>query len=134
MRQVTKLTQKFKWLNFGILYKFSTWLCKIFGVKPVKGNLDPAIKALISKDDNQNKEITFDERIDKMFKKLATNAVRHKNNFRHTNYDLDRKVTKFMKEREHRIFEEKEKRRVKEEKIPIANSDDEDGDCDSTER
>ena len=93
------------------------------------------IKALVGKEVSVNKEISFEDRINRMFTKLATNAVRHKNNFRHTNYDLDRKVTRFMKEREERLAVEREMRRVKEEKIPvIASSDEEDQVVGSLER
>ena len=40
--------------------------------------------------------------------------MRHKNNFKNTNYDLDRKVTRFMHERDDRLQKEKELRCDKE--------------------
>ena len=74
---------------------------KLYGNRQVKNcHLDPTLKALVGKEVDPTKEFTFDDRVKRMFTKLATNAVRHKNNFKNTNYDLDRKVIKFMKERE----------------------------------
>lgn len=58
-----------------------------------------------------------------MFTKLHTNAVRHKNNFKYTNYDLDRRMTTFMKTREERINSEKELKIQKEMQIAVAEND-----------
>ena len=89
-----------------------------------KLTLDPVLRALVGKEIEPTKEITFEERVERMFSHMATNARRHKSNFKNTNYDLDRKVTKFMKERESRLYDEKEKKRVKDEKIAVVESSD----------
>ena len=48
------------------------------------------------------KELSFDDKIERLFKKIGTNAMRHKNNFKHTNYELSQQVTAFMEERANR--------------------------------
>ena len=41
----------------------------------------------------------MEENVKRRFTKLLTQAKRHKNNFKNTNYDLDKKMGKFMEER-----------------------------------
>lgn len=58
-----------------------------------------------------------------MFTKVQTNAVRHKNNFKGIEYDLDTKVTKFMELRENRMQDQAEKKREKDMDINYKTTD-----------
>lgn len=51
-----------------------------------------------------NKELSFEDRVERIFKKIQLGAVRHANNFKNTNYDLDTQVTCFMSGREMRLW------------------------------
>ena len=68
--------------------------------------------------------MTFDERVTRVFSKLQTQAIRHKNDFKHTNYDLDQKITRFMNEREVRMEYEAAQKRNDELEIPVILSAD----------
>ena len=52
--------------------------------------IDPRFKALLSQECHSNlKQLSFDERVERMFTKIKANAVRHKSNFKNVDYDLD---------------------------------------------
>ena len=69
--------------------------------------VDPKLKALLSQECHSNlKLFTFDERVERMFTKIKTNAIRHKSNFKSVEYELDAQVTQFMKERKKRLNEQ----------------------------
>lgn len=42
----------------------------------------------------------FEEHVERIFKKIKTNALRHRLNFKNTNYDLDTKVSCFISGRD----------------------------------
>ena len=47
----------------------------------------------------------------RVFSKVQIRAKRHKNDFKNTNYDLDKKIERFMNEREARLeYEAAQKR------------------------
>lgn len=84
-----------------------------FGQRPHKAALDPSLRALIGDECHSTKTLEFNENLSRMFTKVQTNAVRHKNNFKGIEYDLDTKVTKFMAARESRLQEQAELKREK---------------------
>ena len=65
------------------------------------GELDKHLKSLVMSEPllKGSKQLTFDERVERMYTKIQTNAVRHKSNFKGIEYDLDRQVVEFISNR-----------------------------------
>ena len=66
-----------------------------FGARPAAAGLDPALRALVGDTlrNRSDKQYSFEERVERVFTKLHHQAVRHKTNFKNTDYDLDTQVT-----------------------------------------
>lgn len=68
--------------------------------------LDPALRAIISDNCHSSiKPVSYEDKIERMFKKAQRNAIRQRNNFKHIEYDLDQKVMDFMRQRRERLKE-----------------------------
>ena len=68
--------------------------------------MDPGLQQMIGQSSREEagRKHTFDERVERLYKKIYTNAHRHRANFKKivANYDLDSKVLNFLTEREMR--------------------------------
>ena len=51
--------------------------------------VEPGFKAMIGDKCHASKPITFEERVDRMFKKIKAGTANNTNNFKNTNYELD---------------------------------------------
>ena len=97
-----------------------------FGARPAAAALDPALRALVGDACHRSdKQYSFEERVERMFTKLHHQAVRHKTNFKNTDYDLDTQVTNFLDERNERIRRLEEHRKGQEgtATMPTADGD-----------
>ena len=52
-----------------------------------------------------NQTLDMQEKVNRIFTKMHRNAIRQKKNFEGTEYDLDRQINRFMKERNKRLSE-----------------------------
>lgn len=68
--------------------------------------MDPELQQMIGQSSREEagRKLSFDERVERMYKKIYTNAHRHRANFKKivANYDLDSKVLNFLTQREMR--------------------------------
>ena len=95
-----------------------------FGMKNVKKvKPDPELLNAIGDRCHSYNNAKIGDQVERLFHKLEKQAVRHRANFRGTNYTLDREVKKFNKEREAR--QKEQQRETLQKKVALVTLPDE---------